>query len=338
MGALGGVRPGGAFLGFEKGQSIMSGREGWGLSVKPSLAPSSSLRQGKGRRYLLLGLSWAQALGVWGPQPGALGPQGSCDRSGTTRGEKPVVCKKGDQCKFLHQNDVARMPKCHFSFKSGGRCPFLHCPPSRGRGRKFGKGPQRRSRASQVAGQATLLLQPLYKNRTCLLSPAPLPCQAQAHEARPPHPRPAPGKGRVGRESKAELLPCTVRLITQPDGLSGKEAVSGAPGSVGASVSQTARTFTVGLDAPAPSPPLSTILLFFASFRRKLYIASLNGKLASLIGGFSPSSVSKESPCSAGDPGSFPGSGRSSGEGNGNPLQYWKIPRMDEPGRLQFMG
>ena len=65
MGALGGVRPGGAFLGFEKGQSIMSGREGWGLSVKPSLAPSSSLRQGKGRRYLLLGLSWAQALGVY---------------------------------------------------------------------------------------------------------------------------------------------------------------------------------------------------------------------------------------------------------------------------------
>ena len=51
----------------------------------------------------------------------------------------------------------------------------------------------------------------------------------------------------------------------------------------------------------APSPPLSTVSLFFTSFRRKLYIASLNGKLASLIGGFSPSSVSKESPCSAGD-------------------------------------
>ena len=26
--------------------------------------------------------------------------------------------------------------------------------------------------------------------------------------------------------------------------------------------------------------------------------------------------------CNAGDPGSIPGSGRSSGEGNGNPLQY----------------
>ncbi|XP_055435448.1 putative cleavage and polyadenylation specificity factor subunit 4-like protein [Bubalus kerabau] len=59
---------------------------------------------------------------------------GSCDRSGTTRGEKPVVCKKGDQCKFLHQNDVARMPKCHFSFKSGDcsnkECPFLHVKPA----------------------------------------------------------------------------------------------------------------------------------------------------------------------------------------------------------------
>ena len=31
---------------------------------------------------------------------------------------------------------------------------------------------------------------------------------------------------------------------------------------------------------------------------------------------------SKESACSAGEPGLIPGSGRSSGEGNGNPLQY----------------
>ena len=30
----------------------------------------------------------------------------------------------------------------------------------------------------------------------------------------------------------------------------------------------------------------------------------------------------KESPCNAGDPGSIPGTGRSHGEGNGNPLQY----------------
>ena len=125
----------------------------------------------------------------------------------------------------------------------------------------------------------------------------------------------------MGRESKAELLPCPVRLITQPQRLSGKEAVSGAPGRVGASVSQTAHTFTVRLDAPAPLPPLSTVSLFFTSFRRQLHIASLNGKLASLIGCSCPSSVSRESPCSAGDPGSFPGSGRSPGEGNGNPLQ-----------------
>ena len=34
------------------------------------------------------------------------------------------------------------------------------------------------------------------------------------------------------------------------------------------------------------------------------------------------SSVSKESACSAGDPGSIPGLGRSPGEGNDNPLQY----------------
>ena len=38
--------------------------------------------------------------------------------------------------------------------------------------------------------------------------------------------------------------------------------------------------------------------------------------------GFPGGSVSKESACSAGDPGSIPGLGRSAGEGNGNPLQY----------------
>ena len=37
---------------------------------------------------------------------------------------------------------------------------------------------------------------------------------------------------------------------------------------------------------------------------------------------FPCSSVGKESACSAGDPGSIPGLGRSPGEGNGNPLQY----------------
>ena len=38
--------------------------------------------------------------------------------------------------------------------------------------------------------------------------------------------------------------------------------------------------------------------------------------------GFPHSSVGTESACNAGDLGSIPGSGRSPGEGNGNPLQY----------------
>ena len=38
--------------------------------------------------------------------------------------------------------------------------------------------------------------------------------------------------------------------------------------------------------------------------------------------GFPDSSVGKESACNAGDHGSIPGSGRSTGEGNGYPLQY----------------
>ena len=38
--------------------------------------------------------------------------------------------------------------------------------------------------------------------------------------------------------------------------------------------------------------------------------------------GFPDSSVGKESACSAGDPGSIPGSGRSTGEEIGYPVQY----------------
>jgi len=59
--------------------------------------------------------------------------------------------------------------------------------------------------------------------------------------------------------------------------------------------------------------------------------------------GFLGGAVVKNSPASAGDArdlGSIPGSGRSPGGGNGNPLQYlaWEIPRTEEPGGLQSMG
>ena len=48
----------------------------------------------------------------------------------------------------------------------------------------------------------------------------------------------------------------------------------------------------------------------------------------------------KASAYNAGDPGSIPGSGRSSGEGNGTPLKYSCLenPMDEEPGRLQSMG
>ena len=51
----------------------------------------------------------------------------------------------------------------------------------------------------------------------------------------------------------------------------------------------------------------------------------------------------KNLPANAGDVrdgGLIPGSERSPGEENGNPLQYscWKIPWMEEPGGLQSVG
>ena len=50
--------------------------------------------------------------------------------------------------------------------------------------------------------------------------------------------------------------------------------------------------------------------------------------------GFPSSSVGKESACDAGDPGLIPGLGRSSGEGNGNPLQYSCLENLMDRGDL----
>lgn len=49
------------------------------------------------------------------------------------RGDKMVVCKhwlrglckKGDQCKFLHQYDATRMPECYFFSKFGNAPSWL---------------------------------------------------------------------------------------------------------------------------------------------------------------------------------------------------------------------
>ena len=49
--------------------------------------------------------------------------------------------------------------------------------------------------------------------------------------------------------------------------------------------------------------------------------------------GFPGSSDSKQSVCDAGDLGSIPGSGRSPGEGNGYPFQYFCLEKsMDRGG------
>ena len=62
----------------------------------------------------------------------------------------------------------------------------------------------------------------------------------------------------------------------------------------------------------------TTVVLYKIAFKTR----------ALLTVGFPGGSAGKESACNVGDPGSIPGLGRSSGEGNGNPLQYscWRIP------------
>ena len=44
--------------------------------------------------------------------------------------------------------------------------------------------------------------------------------------------------------------------------------------------------------------------------------------------GFPGDLYGKESACNSGDPGLIPGSGRSPGEGNGNPLQYFCLENL----------
>ena len=65
-------------------------------------------------------------------------------------------------------------------------------------------------------------------------------------------------------------------------------------------------------------------------------LINVNNLLDPSLGG----SDGKASVYNVGDLGSSPGLGRSPGEGNGNPLQYYclEIPWTEEPGRLQSMG
>ena len=60
-------------------------------------------------------------------------------------------------------------------------------------------------------------------------------------------------------------------------------------------------------------------------------MATLFLKIKTLPGGLD----GKESACDAGDPGLIPGSGRSPGEGNGNPLKYSCLENPRDRGARQ---
>ena len=59
------------------------------------------------------------------------------------------------------------------------------------------------------------------------------------------------------------------------------------------------------------------------------------GSFIEAFSGFPHSSVGKESACNAGDPGLIPGLVRSSGGGNGNPLQYSCLENPTDRGAWQ---
>ena len=81
---------------------------------------------------------------------------------------------------------------------------------------------------------------------------------------------------------------------------------------------------------------ISSFLHMNCFLQMGLYTFNINSHEHNLHTGFPCSSVGKESACSAGILDSIPGSGRSSGEGNGNPFQYSCLGNSwtEEPGGL----
>ena len=82
-------------------------------------------------------------------------------------------------------------------------------------------------------------------------------------------------------------------------------------------------TFCVKSNNSLPTPRCFTLFLKVLKSMIHFdltFVWSVNTSSSSW--GFPGSSVSKESACSAGDSGLIPGSGRSPGKRNGNPLQY----------------
>ena len=71
-----------------------------------------------------------------------------------------------------------------------------------------------------------------------------------------------------------------------------------------------------------PVPPGKPLLILLPRYFSHWFLLSVLGP------GFPAGSDGKASACNMGDPGLIPGSGRSSGEGNGNPLQY---PCLENP-------
>ena len=80
---------------------------------------------------------------------------------------------------------------------------------------------------------------------------------------------------------------------------------------------------------------LQPSLSCFALFPSSLLYMSVVKCVSTPPRGFPSGSVGKESACSAGDPGSIPLSGRSTGGGHGNPLQYSCLENSMDRGSRQ---
>ena len=72
--------------------------------------------------------------------------------------------------------------------------------------------------------------------------------------------------------------------------------------------------------------------MFVHSFKKKKLKADSDKKPPKANKGYLHTSDGKASVYNAGDPGSIPASGRSPGEGNGNPLQYYCLEKPMDRG------
>lgn len=200
----------GGILAVREGPEHHVGQRGLG-AVKPSLAPSSSLCQGKGRQYLLLGLSWARlwvhgapSQVLWVPREAV--PVAARPRRGAGRSRwRARRVTSASSC------TSTMLPGCPRATSSSpvGDAPSCAAPRPEGGEGGLGRAPKGGLEHPRWQPRPPCFSNPLEKSD---LSSEPcstaLPDSGTRSPSSPPPPRPREGEGGAGIKGRIVTLPC----------------------------------------------------------------------------------------------------------------------------------